>query len=463
MFSVITTLAIWIGNKWFYGDWFADNFKYVAKIASLTSTILIIWTILLSIRNKWLENLFGGLDKVYQAHKYLGISSALLILLHPLFLSLNKLPDLFGWLSFLGWRLPYNGNYQLGHNFGILALLGMYLLLGLTMYLKLPYDFWKRTHEYFGLVYILIFAHIVLVDADIAAYPLLRIWMYGWMGAGLLAYLYIRFGYYLLGPKYRYIISDLELVEDIVEITLQPVDSKKKLNFLPSQFAYLKFHSSKVKPEYHPYSIACAPNSEDKLKFGIKRYGDHTKTLVNLQMGDRVTVMGAYGKFSDKFLLGGKDCVFIGGGIGVTPFLGMWDMALNSDELDTLEVLEENGEVSRCFSENWKSPRIKFFYLAKTRAEASFHNDIKHLAIVSQYNGHKPYEMRGHYYEMYLNENHSKYFDVEYLKEKVGPDLSRFNFFLCGPSVLTKSLIRQLKDSGVKNSQIVMESFDLVG
>jgi predicted ferric reductase len=89
-------------------------------------------------------------------------------------------------------------------------------------------------------------------------------------------------------------------------------------------------------PEPHPYSIACVYDLAHQIKLGIKIAGDHTRTLGMLEVGDAVTLYGPYGHFSNRFLSGEGDCVFVGGGIGITPFLGMWHVALHSD--DRLEI-----------------------------------------------------------------------------------------------------------------------------
>ncbi len=44
---------------------------------------------------KFYENLFGGLDKMYLAHRYLGTLSLALLLIHPVSLSLLRLDDSF--------------------------------------------------------------------------------------------------------------------------------------------------------------------------------------------------------------------------------------------------------------------------------------------------------------------------------------------------------------------------------
>ena len=121
--TVAITLAIWLGSKWVFNDWFDNPFKYPAKAASLSATVLFCWCVLLSTRNRLLERYFHGLDKVYQVHKRLGKAAFWLILLHPLFLALDRLPDLAAFLHRLWFIAPQGDRYLLGHNLGVGALL----------------------------------------------------------------------------------------------------------------------------------------------------------------------------------------------------------------------------------------------------------------------------------------------------------------------------------------------------
>jgi len=111
MLTVAVTLIIWLGSKWYFQDWFLDPFKYPAKAASLSATVLMCWCILLSTRFRPLECFLGGLDKVYQIHKRLGQWSFFLILFHPLFLSAHNLPDLITFLRELLFRQPEGSRY----------------------------------------------------------------------------------------------------------------------------------------------------------------------------------------------------------------------------------------------------------------------------------------------------------------------------------------------------------------
>jgi len=461
MISWIITMALWLGSKWFEQDWFDNPFKYPAKAASLSATVFMCWCVVLSTRMRILENYFDGLDKMYQRHKRLGKWAFYCIIFHPIFLAADRLPDLHGFLSVLSFRAAEGDRYLWGHNTGVVTLMLMTVLIVLTLWVRLPYHRWKKTHEWFGMVMILATIHILVVDRDVTAYPLLGIWIYGWLFSAIIGFFYIRFGYRRWGPWFDYKVAGIERSADILEIMLV-ADGKEHMDFKPSQFVYMVVHKEGITPEPHPYSIACGYNLSEHIKLGIKKVGDHTRSLDKLAVEDPVKIYGPYGHFSDKFLTAKRDCVFIGGGIGITPFLGMWHVALHSEERLPHDRLPErltqlHPEIIR----GWKSPRVSLFYLVRTREEACFDDDIRHEVIISQYHGFSAFEKRGHHYELYVSSEKGR-LTADYIAAEVAGGLAGKYIFLCGPAAMVESLIGQFSRLGVSEKQIIVEVFNLI-
>lgn len=458
--TVALVLLVWITSKWYYEDWFDNPLKYPAKAASLTATVLMCWCLLLSTRWRWLESFFGGLDKMYQLHKRLGRTAFYLIMLHPVFLAADKLPSIKPFLAAIWWQSPAASRYLVGQNVGVLGLLAMTFLMTVTLWGKLPYHTWKRSHEWFGLVMLLVLVHVVVVKKDVTAYPLLGLLIYTFLLLALASFIYIRFLYKHFGPRFHYAVSKIENVGDILSLTFSPLTVK--MDFRPSQFVYLVVDKKGISPEPHPYSIACGYNLPSQFKLGIKKIGDHTRSLDLLEHGDRVRVYGPYGHFSDHFLAAERDCVFIGGGIGITPFLGMWHVALHSEErLDKNQVPEQLVILHPEIIKSWKSPRVALFYVCRTEAEATFDEDIRHEILISHYKGFTDFEKRGHHYELYASSQKGR-ITIEYINQKVRGGLVDKYIFLCGPSKMVESLIKQLQKLGIKDSRIIVEDFNLL-
>jgi predicted ferric reductase len=458
--SVAVTWGLWLGSKWYFDDWFTDPFKYPAKAASLSATVLMCWCTVLSTRWSFLEDVFGGLDKVYQVHKRLGRWSFWIIVLHPLCLAADQLPDFGAFFMDMWFRAPSGDPYLVGQNVGVGALLIMGTLIALTLWIRLPYHVLKRTHVWFGLILILVTIHIVFVDADVGKYPLLGIWVYALLAVSAGAFFYIRFLYRFLGPRYDYTVAHIERVGDILELVFSPLG--KKMDFRPSQFVYLVVRKPGISPEPHPYSIACGYNLQGNFKLGIKEAGDHTRTLFALEKGDPVTVYGPYGRFSEKFLGARRDCIFIGGGIGITPFIGMWHVALHSEErLDSNEVPEKLRSSHPEIIRTWKSPRVALFYVCRTADQANFDEDIRREVLLSHFHGFSALGNRGHHYELYLSSVQGR-FSAQVVADRLDDGVRGKNVFLCGPSPMVAALIHQFNALGVTDENIIVEDFNLV-
>lgn len=423
--SVLLTLIIWLMSKWYYNDWFTHPYKYVAKTASLSGSILMCWTLLLAARLRMLENAFGGLDKIYRVHKVVGRAAFWIIMIHPLFLACNDDCDIKATIAY------FHFQQDIGFNLGLLALGSFILMMILAVCYFLPYHIWKALHAGMGVVFVLSMLHAILIDKDIARYPLLSLWFYSFVGLSFLSYLYYRFLYPYIGPRFDYVIKNIAYTESVMEIDLTPL--AEKMHYYPGQFVYMKCHSPHIRPETHPYSLASLCEAEGGVRLGIKRVGDHTETLSSLKEGDKITLLGPYGKFGEKFLAAEKECVFIGAGIGITPFVSMWEMAL---------LVE-------------KFPPVHLFYVNADEYDASFDNRLKDSAIRAQYKGHEHFQERGHSYELFIG-----HITAHYLAEKV-KNLKECYVFICGPLSLRKDLTKQLKKEGVSYENIISEDFDL--
>ena len=170
---------------------------------------------------------------------------------------------------------------------------------------------------------------------------------------------------------------------------------------------------------------------------------------------------GPYGRFSDKFLTAERDCVFIGAGIGITPFLGMWHVALHSEErLDSRDVPKRLQYLHPELIRTWRSPLVYFFYVCRTEEDATFDGDIRNEVIKSHFHGFTAFEKRGHHYECYLSKKHGR-ITAAYINERIKGGLQDKHIFMCGPSPMIKSLKMQFKKLGAKEHQFIVEDFNL--
>jgi len=315
--SQLLTVALWMAAKVLVPA--LTPAQAGTQIVALLGIMCLIWTFVLAIRHSAIENLFGGLDKVYKAHHILGGLAFILLLNHALLLIVGSMPaDTLALYLIPGTSLSYS--------LGILSLYFMLFLLALTFYIPLPYRYWKWTHEWMGIVILLGGLHSMLISSDTARYMPLRYWILSWCLIAVCAFLYKRFIYYLAKlTTYRIvtIVKEQELLLISLECLGEPI------RFAPGQFGF--FSLPNKKRDDHAFSILSSTGN--KLIVGIKVLGSFTNKLTELKTGDELMIKGPYGKFADK-MTESKHMVWVAGGIGITPFLSMAKAVTNEQKVE---------------------------------------------------------------------------------------------------------------------------------
>lgn len=419
--SLLITYGLWIFVLWREDSLYESWLFYPAKVGSHGTLILMCWAFILSTRFRPVEKLFGGLDKVYQAHRLVGETAFFLILLHPIFLALAFSADPASFFRYL-W---FSDDWV--RNTGIIALLAFVILVVLSIYFKIAYHKWKRSHDLFGLLLILVVVHGVMSGGEIITYSLLTYWHTVWVTVGLSAYVYIRLLYRFFGPQYNYVAeSVVERPDSIVDIELAPAG--RRMRHDPGQFLYISMDADAVSEEPHPFSISSPPDSPT-LRLSIKCLGDWTRSMNQIKPGDRARVFGPYGHFSDAFFDHPKlPAVMIGGGIGITPILSI---------LHSQDLARREGESLVIYS---VVEREKAVYDAEIAASADAIPQVRYQAHYSKEEG-------------YLNQ--------EYLEKLLDQPLANYLWLICGPSPMMTAMKRLLEKAKVPNRQILMEEFNI--
>lgn len=454
--SVCITLALWMGTKIHRQDWFSYPALYGSKTCALTAATLMGWLMLLASRTRWIEGLFGGLDRAYAWHRKLGMSVGVLLILHPLFLAEPRIPRVFWALSYLVVPFPYpDTQYQVGANLGALILLSMIGLLLLARRLSRPYQKWLRTHRWMGAVYLASLLHIALVERDVAHYPLLGIWLWAWLLFGTGVWLSIRF-FRFWGPHVEYRVVGIEVVDSLLRIRLQP--EARSLNFEPGQWVFVEAPGVGELGERHPLSLASAPREDGTIELGVRVVGPWTSALKDLHQGSRVRLYGPYGVLGRHFLEQEHDIVCIGGGIGITPFLGLWELALHSEDRLPDDEIQAPARPTREAIRLWKSPRVQLFYLVKDQREAIFDSWIRQTAIASRFHGLEHAAERGHQYELIVSPS-SNPVSLQELSARCG-GLEGKRILLCGPPQMIASFREQAHMLHLPPESIASERFE---
>jgi predicted ferric reductase len=417
--TVLTSYALWIWALFDAGEWYDNPLKYPAKFGSHGTLTLMCWAFILATRFRPIEWLFGGLDKVYKAHRYVGEAAFFLIFLHPLFLALAFSDNVAGFFRYL-W---FSGDWV--RNTGITAMIGFIILVTLSIYVKIAYHRWKRSHDLFGLLLVLIVFHGIISGGEIMRYPVLTVWHGFWVAIGLSSYIYIRVLYRFFGPQYDYVTSHIQEIGDAIsEVYLEPLG--RPMYFRPGQFVYISFDTDAVTEEPHPFSISSPPH-ESEMRLSIKRLGDWTSDVVKIDRSEPARIWGPYGHFSDYLFRHPKlPAVLIGGGIGITPFLSI---------VRSKAFYNRSGPSTLIYSVPRKSAGV----YGKEIKEAM--EGLEQTRLVEHFS------------------DDEGFIDREMLEGLLDQPLKDYLFLMCGPDPMMKAIKSILTEADVKPKQIVMEDF----
>lgn len=320
--------------------------------------------LVLGARLKWLEGIFGGMNKIYIAHHILGGLSFVLLLLHPLFLVAQYLQS--GVIGIKNSYVLYVVNPHCLANFsflnpecsylwGVVALALMIIFLVITFFVKLPYNFWKLTHKFLGLAFFFGAMHVIFIPSDVTATRVLQLYMWFLVAIGFAGIFYRTILSSFFVATREFVVDEIRQVNPtIVEIIMHAKDGKP-MKYKPGQFIFIGFPDSAGLKEVHPFSLSSSP-SGDKLSIGVKGLGDFTKRLNELMPGARAIIEGPFGRTSYTYYPR-KEQIWIAGGIGITPFLGM-----------ARSLVREDGY------------KVDLYYSAMSLEEAAFDAELRAIA-----------------------------------------------------------------------------------
>ena len=389
---------------------------YGSQVMALVGFALFALTFVLSARIKWMEDYFGGLDKMYHLHHTMAKTALVLLVIHPIMLAARFLPEETD--RILWYLFPVHRRFEV--NLGSWALWGLILLMLITLVIKIPYDKWKITHKFMGAFFILGVLHIYFLDLSIVFNPALAIYLAVLSITGVAAWIYksILFDWIIEKPRYRVEKAD-HLNEHVIEITMTP--ENERVRFIPGQYFFFSFRNTDLSSESHPFTV-CDESDNGQIKIMVKALGDYTKQLYrNLKPGAIALLEGPYGQFD--YRNGKRDQIWIGGGVGIAPFLSFAN--------DLKKQKDPNF-------------RIDLYYCVKSESEAIHIQQFKELDEMTK-------DFQVHLIREDV-EGLLSVSDINQIEEK--------EIFICGPKTMREALVPQLKKNGVPNKAIHYEDFD---
>jgi Na+-transporting NADH:ubiquinone oxidoreductase subunit F len=152
--------------------------------------------------------------------------------------------------------------------------------------------------------------------------------------------------------------------------------------------------------------------------------------------GDKVTISGPYGEFFIKDT--DKEMVYIGGGAGMAP--------LRSHIFHLFHTLKTKRKVSYWYG--GRSTRELFYTDHFRDIESKFPNFSYHIALSEPLPTDNWTGPVGFIHQVVLNEYLSKH-----------PEPEEIEYYLCGPPLMLKAVMKMLDDLGVPPSNIAFDDF----
>ncbi len=393
-----------------------ENFvrQYAGEIIGSVNIVLMAWSLFISTRPRWAEPFFGGLDKMYIAHRRTSVTALLMIFVHVL-----TVP-----ITLTGWAL---GNYL-----AVFAFTGIVSIALVSLSPRIPflnkitggtYQGWKNIKKYIGIFFIAGFIHSLTIGNPLNAFIAIN-WVQIFFIIGAASYLYTE----LFGRFFKkYLPYTVEAVNhpngSTTEVILRP--KKDPISHQRAgQFLFVRFPNSVTLDESHPFTISSAPH-EDVLRVTIKASGDFTRSLfTDLKPGMDAVVEGAYGMFDYK--TGGQKQIWIAGGIGLTPFLSF--------------IRDMDGDLKQ---------DVDFYYSVRHKDEALFLDEIETAAK-------KNPRLKTHVRFSVVDGS----LGIEEIVRNASGALSGYHIYMCGPLPMIQAFEKKFLESGVPAKNIHFEEFN---
>jgi predicted ferric reductase len=305
-------VALWERMRsgvWWSGGDAQDPLYELGTSLGFWGMVLFGLNFVLASRWQWVERFFGGLDRVYRAHGWLGKITLTLLVLHWAVLVIQAWPN--GGLL-IDYLIP---GLHIGYTLGTVALALLVTLVILTIWVRLSYATWLNSHRWMGPAYLLGGLHAFVVQYD---------WYVALMTiAGGYAWVYRTWLYQRRAPHMYGVIQRKGIKQRITELVLQLDDD---WHARPGQFVFFGVVPSPDHPELvqmaelHPFSLSQIIDRRT-IRISVKAVGDYTEWLRAVEVGQRIVVYGPHGTFADGERTAPQ--IWLAGGIGITPFLSM--------------------------------------------------------------------------------------------------------------------------------------------
>lgn len=214
----------------------------------------------------------------------------------------------------------------------------------------------------------------------------------------------------------------------VVKNVKQETSDVKTFQFEPCCFDYLPgqfLELSVLGVGEAPISITSSP-TRGCLEISVKSMGRVTKSLHELEAGDFVFIRGAYGNGFPVGVLEGKEIVFIGGGIGLAPLRSLINYMIDKKNFKKIYILygartPDDLVFMREFAEWGKENNVEL-HLTVDRGGSDWKGNVGVVGALLK-------------------------------KINLGPEAFAV---VCGPPVMIKFVVRDLKSMNFPDDRIIL-------
>jgi predicted ferric reductase len=370
-----------------------------------------------------------GIDLIYYFHRYLAVFALLIALAHYGVLKA-------AYPVVLGSADPRLAQAHMTAGRVALALFALLVISSLLRrQLRIEYDLWRWTHALVAAVaFGLALWHMLAAGRYLDTAWKEALWAgYGLFWLALIGWVRILRPWRVARDPYR--VAEVRPERGrVCTLVLQPA-SGKPLVFKPGQFGWLTLRASPFALKEHPFSIASSAEQGGRIELAIKELGDFTRTIRQVQPGATAYFDAPYGAFSCDLLAQARGYVFIAGGIGIAPMLSQ------------MRTLADRGD---------RRPHF-LFYGSRSWERVALREEVEalrtrlNLKVV-----HVLHEPEAGW------QGERGLITRDLLARHLPPSLDGYEFLLCGPTPMTRSVEAALAGLGVRAASVHSEIFDWV-
>jgi len=366
LWGVFTACTVGLAVLWLLSlapDAFTGGFWLTRKTLVYGTGVLAIGLmsvgVFLAARPVWFETPLGGLDKFYRLHKWLGIGVFAFSVAHWI---LRMGPS---WITTLGWfELPprparaaqvqaptgfdvFRDLREVAAHVGEWTFYLLAILVALALWKRFPYKYFFRTHKLMPAVYLLLVFHtFILTELSYWTKPIGPVLAVLLIAGSVVALISLcqKIGYL---RKASGKIAHMRLYDNnVLDVTVRLETAWRGHD--AGQFAFVNFDDPE---DAHPFTISSAWCEDGLLTFTIKGLGDYTRTLASsLYVGQGVVIEGPYGRFN--FLSDNRRQIWIGGGVGITPFIARLKALAQRDRTEPIDLFYATAAPEKDFIAN---------------------------------------------------------------------------------------------------------------